>query len=56
MKFKEKYVYYHNGKPLFEVVIKDQHNSTSNELTNEEKLKLYQSMLDKLNNEEKSKK
>lgn len=53
MKFKEKYVYYHNGKRLFEVVIKDQNNSTSNELTKEEKLKLYQSKLDKLINEEK---
>ena len=52
MKFKEKYIYYYNGKPLFEVVIKDRDNSTSNELTTEEKLKVYQSMLDKLNNEE----
>lgn len=52
MKFKEKYVYYHNGKKLFEVVIKDQKNSKLNKLSDEEKLKQLQSMLDKLNNEE----
>ena len=54
MKFKEKYIYYHNGKPLCEVVIKDDNNknSKSYELTDEEKLKQLQSMLDKLNNEE----
>ena len=53
MKFKEKYIYYYNGKPLFEVVIKDRDNSILNKLSDEEKLKLLQSKLDKLNNEEK---
>ena len=52
MKFKEKYIYYHNGKPLFEVVIKDQNDSILNKLSDEEKLKQLQSMLEKLNNEE----
>ena len=46
MKIKEKYVYYHNGKPLCEVIIKDDNNpnSKSYELSNEEKLKQLQSM------------
>ena len=41
MKIKEKYVYYHNGKPLCEVIIKDDNNpnSKSYELSNEKKLK-----------------
>ena len=53
MKIKEKYIYYHNGKKLFEVIIKDQNDSILNKLSDEEKLKLLQSKLDKLNNEEK---
>ena len=52
MKNKEKYIYYHNGKKLFEVVIKDQNDSILNKLGDKEKLKLLQSKLDKLNNEE----